>query len=56
MEEAVDRRNPFQIYFVFKESRRLNDIIDGYHSGRLAVEPYTFSLCLKETQRIIYDN
>lgn len=51
---TIDRSNPRKVLFVFDLTVELNDFVDRYWRGEIAVEPQTFTNQIKNIKTRIY--
>ena len=52
--EAIDKQNPQKVIFLIKKDDKLDDLIKGYWSHSLKIEPLAFFSFLKELKGRIY--
>lgn len=54
--EAVDKSNPRKAQFIFKHSKTLDELIEGYWRGEVKVEPALFFNQLRVMKARIYND
>ena len=52
--ETIDKTNPSRAIFIIKRDKGLNNVIQGFWSHSLQVEPAAFLNSLKETKSRLY--
>lgn len=51
----VDKSNPRRAYFIFKNSKELEELIDQFHSYQAKIEPHKFFNAQKDLKQRLYD-
>lgn len=52
--EAIDKTDPYRASFVFKRSKELDALIQGFWAHSLLVDPLAYFNCLKEVKTRLY--
>jgi len=53
--ESIDKTNPAKSLFLIKRDDKLDDLIKGFWSHQLKVEPSAFFNCIKELKNRIFN-
>lgn len=54
--DGTDNRNPKKVFFYFKRTQKLEEVIDRYWRGDLKVEPKEFGYAKREIMTRIKEN
>ncbi|MGB2580622.1 MAG: DUF5659 domain-containing protein [Minisyncoccia bacterium] len=52
--DAIDKADPYRSVFVFKRSKELDALIQGFWAHSLSVDPLAYFNCLKEVKNRLY--